>query len=323
MTVLCAVNTPDAIVIGSDSQGTITRTYVVLENLSDYFDRNNGQKLKIGADGHPLLNNWSKVVCQSSEVPCKSHTEVDKLFSLDPLKMGVMICGLSAIGDRSIKSLIREFKDTAGFNRLCCSDYTLKTTAAELLSFLGQQYMEIYPYEPHPELELMICGYDKNRYTPGVVRIYVHLANITEPDYDFCIFFGGITREIQRLLFGIDSQNKRRLIERNQQLLERYHSLLSRQVQKDGSNITLKHPSEFGNELHLFDGWQLERLQMNCGMYSEHTAVECIEFLINIMIKTQKFSNQVPSTGGDAQIAIIRKNSGFRYITPRQWYLVD
>ncbi len=300
--------------MGADSQGTVTRPFISPQDLSGFFERDNGQRLKVGPDGEPVLNDWAKIACKTRHIPYKSYTLVDKMHSLKPLNMGIMSSGISAIGDRSIKSLLGEFMTTAVFTELSLGDYTLRETSEQLLAFFRQRYLEEYP-EEGPDLDLMLCGYDNDRYTAGVSRIHVHAGSLTEPDYDFCIFFGGITRELQRLLFGIDAEGKIKLMQRNRSLLGRYHELLTEQLRAQGIDIDLKLPEDFGSELKLFHEWHLESLQMNTANYSEQTALDCAEFLINVMIKTQQFSNQVPSTGGAPKIAIIRKHTGFEMVT--------
>ena len=323
MTVLVAINTRDAIVLAADSQGTITRPFVDPADLSEFFDPDNDRRLRTSSDGQPLLDTWSRIASHTIEMPYKVHSEVEKLFALDPLKMGVMASGIASIGDRTIKSLIADFKTTAAFSELSLNDYTLGKTASSLLEFLWPEYEKIYTSGQRPDLELMICGYDTNRYTPGVIRVYIHERRVAEPDYDFCIFFGGITREIQRLLFGIDSDTKLRLMERNRQLLATYHSYLSQQLKEQGVDIELPKPEDFGSELSLFNGLELNSLRMNCATYSEQDAVECADFLVNVMIKSQRFSDQIPTTGGKVQTALIKKHSGFRFISPRHPYMDD
>ena len=248
------------------------------------------------------------------EVPYKIHYNVDKIFRLDPLKMGVMVSGAASIGDRTMKSLINEFKSSEKVTSLAGTDYTLQYVAAELLGFLSPFYENIYPSSNGPDIELMLCGYNKALFTPGVVRIYVQKKTIAEPDHDFCIFFGGVTREIQRLLFGIDATNKNRLRKRSQQLLDTYHDYLQDYLKDKGVNIDLPGADKYGGELSLFHNLALDSLQMNCATYPEQDAIDCAEFLVNVMINSQKFSNQIPTAGGAVQLAIIRKHTGFRYI---------
>jgi hypothetical protein len=167
----------------------------------------------------------------------------------------------------------------------------------------------------------MLCGYEKSRYVPGVARVYVHNNKISAPDYDLCIFFGGTTREIQRLLFGIDATNKSRLIKRSSEILGTYHKYIKQYLHNHNIHIEIPAPETYGNELALFNNFDINSLQMNCATYSEQDAIECAGFLVNVMINSQKFSNQLPSTGGDVQLAIIRKHSGFQFVIPRQPYL--
>ncbi len=321
MTTLVAVNTRDAVVMGSDSLGTVTRQFVDPQELSEYFEMSNGCKLKVGGNGLPLLDDWGKILYRTVEIPYKHYNNIDKLFSLSPLEMGIMASGIATIGERTIKNLVSELRTTEGFAKLKSTDYTLKSVGQTMLDFLWHLYAEQYPNKNNrPELQLMLCGYDKNRFTPGVLRIYVHENRLAEADYDFCIFFGGITREIQRVVFGVDAPSKVRLMERNESILKKYHELMTEQLRASGVNIDLKTPEEFGDELKLFHGWNLEGLVANCGAFSEQTAIECIDFLVNVMIKSQQFSMQVPSVGGDVQIAVVKKYSGFNYVSRREWH---
>lgn len=320
MTTLVAINTRDAVVIGSDTLGTVTRSLVDLRDLSEYFESGNGSKLKVGSDGRPLLDELAKIISRSHEIPYSYMTHVDKLFSLSPLEMGVMAAGIAAIGDRTIKNLIAEFKMKDKVFKSKTSNYTLKTIGERLLGFLWGYYSAQHPdASSRPDLELMLCGYDKQRFTPGVLRIYVHENRIGEPDYDFCLFLGGQTKEIQRLVFGTDVYNKTRLMAQADNLLKKYHSLLSQQLQASGVDIKLKEPEEFGEELKVFHNWNFEGMSANWSSFSEQNAIECIDFLVKVMINSQHFSTQIPSVGGEVQIAVVKKGSGFNLVSKRVW----
>ena len=170
-------------------------------------------------------------------------------------------------------------------------------------------------------MELMLGGYDKGKQTPGMVRIHVQKNTASKVDYDYCIFFGGTTREIQRMLFGIDAVNKARLIRRNKQLLEKYREYIKQYLHNNNIEINVPEAEEMGNDLSLFRDLDMDILQMNCAAYSEQDAVECAEFLVNTMINSQRFSNQIPSTGGKVQIAAISKQAGFQFVTLKQTYM--
>lgn len=319
MTTLVAISTRDAVVMGADSLGTMAKSWIDPDDLAEYFDLSNGCKIRTSSDGKPALNALSQLTTRCQEVVCSHLTHVDKIFSLNPLEMGVMCAGIAYIGDRSVKSLVSEFKAKDSTFKSASANHTLKSVGERLLSFLWSHYSEKYTEGLRPELELMLCGYDKQRYTPGMVRIYVHENQIKGPDHDLCLFLGGQTREIQRLIFGTDAQNKIRLIERSDDLLRRYHSLLTQQLKEEGTKVDLKKPEDFGNELKLFNGWEFQRMQANWSAFSEQSAIECVSFLVNLMINAQKYSVDMPSVGGDVQIAIVKKNSGFSYISKREW----
>ncbi len=306
--------------MGADSLGTMVKSWIDPNDLSAYFDvTSGGCKIRLGPDGKPAID-MSQITCRFQEVVCNHLTNVDKLFSLSPLEMGIMCAGIAYIGDRSIKSLIAEFKTRDKAFKTKTTNYTLKAVAERLLAFLWGHYSVQYPEgRNRPELELMLCGYDKRRFVPGVVRIHVHANRIQGPDYDLCLYLGGQTKEIQRLVFGTDVENKVRLIDRVDDLLKEYHASLTRQMEEAGVKVELKKPEDFGNKFKLFGEWDFQRMQANWSAFSEQSAIECIDFLINIMIRSQKFGNDMPSVGGEVQIAVIKKGSGFNYISKREW----
>jgi hypothetical protein len=320
MTTLVAINTRDAIIMGSDSFGTVTKQLIDPGDLVEYFETSNGLKIKLGTNSTPLLDNWSKIMNKSRSVPSYHQTHIDKIFSLSPLPMGVMCSGVGALGDRSLKSLIMEFSSTNEVSDLLKTDYTLFRAGELLLNFLWERYKKVYTDpQSRSDLELMLCGYDKQQYTSGMVRIHVQDQRVFEPDYDFCVFFGGITREIQRLVFGTDMFNKMRLIDRSKEVLNRYYDLLVKDLELQEIHTSLKKPEDFNDELNLFNNWRLEGLAADWGTFSEQTAIESVDFLINIMIRSQEYSTQIPSVGGEVQIALVKKNSGFKFISPRAW----
>lgn len=320
MTVLIAVTTRDAVIMAADSQGSVTRPILNIKDLSEFFESDKDRRLRTGGNGQPVLDTWSQIAANSLEIPYQIHSSVQKIFSLEPLHMGVMTSGVASFGDRTIKSLIAELKTTTAFVELSLIDYTLERVAELMRAFLRPKYEESCS-ETMPPLELMICGYDKKKHTPGVIRVRIHENRILEPDYDFCVFLGGITREIQRMLFGIDAAGKSRLIERSSQVLTDYHDKLEQFLKEKDIAVSLPAPDYFGDELRLFHNLDMGILRMNCATYSEQEGIECAEFLVNTMIKAQRFSDQFPTTGGTVQTAIVKKYSGFHFVPQRPDYL--
>lgn len=320
MTTLVALNTRDALVMGCDSLGTMTKKLVDPFELTDFFDSDGEWKIKMDAKGKPLLENFSTIFNKAEDVPYSHMQHVDKLFSLEPLKMGIMTTGLVAIGDRSIKNLIIEFKTTDIFKRLQDGNYTIRSVARRLLTFMWKYYIEEYKDERNrPDLELMLGGYDKLKYIPGVIRIYIHQNKLIEPDYDFAIYFGGQFKEIGRLVHGTDYENRLKLARRSNELLIKYYGLLCQELKSKNISLNLKKPEEFGEELRLFHDWKIDGLDAQIAAFSEQNAIECVDFLVNVMIKSQQFSSEMPTVGGEVQLSVIKKQSGFNFVSKRVW----
>lgn len=320
MTTLVALNTIDSLVMGSDSLGTTTKKMVDPFDLANYFDSEGGWHIKIGADGIPLLRTFSEIYDKAEDVPYSHMQHVDKLFSLEPLKMGIMTTGIVAIGDRSIKNLIAEFKTTDSFKNIEKGNYTLRSVARRLLNFIWQHYSQEYSNERNrPILEFMLGGYDKKKYTPGIIRIFASENKLGKTDYDYAIYFGGQFKEIGRLVHGTDYGNRLKLAKRSDEILNKYHQLLCQELEACGNPITLKNPKEFGDELKLFNDWNIEGMDALVAAFSEQNAIECVDFLVNVMIKSQQFSAEMPTVGGEVQVAVIKKLSGFHYISRKVW----
>lgn len=320
MTTLVALNTRDALVMGCDSLETMTRRLVDPFDLKEYFDIQKDFRLKVDSEGKPLLDEFSRIYNKSQIVPYNQIPHVDKLFSLSPLPMGVMFAGIVSIGDRTIKNLIGEFKSADPIFKSTHIDYTLSSAGNRLLEFIWKYYSEEYPdEEDRPELEFMLGGYDKGKRTPAVVRIYCDKNRIENTYYDFGVFLGGQMEEIQRLVFGSDAVNIINLTKRTDYLLRRYRELLTQQLRESKIEIRLKNPQDFASELQLFHGWRLEGLDADWAAFSEQNAIECVDFLVNIMIRSQQFSTRMPTVGGGVQVAVIKKESGFTFISRREW----
>ena len=97
MTTLVALSTKDSLVMGCDSLGTVTNPSVNPWDLRDFFD--DQFNLRIDSDGNPLLNNFKQIYAKMEEIPYDQMTHVNKLWSLQPLPMGVMETGIKSIGD--------------------------------------------------------------------------------------------------------------------------------------------------------------------------------------------------------------------------------
>lgn len=328
MTTLVSLVTKDSAVLGCDSLGTVTKALVdPRELLGDFFDGSGN--LKINQEGQPFLNTIFDIYEKARAYPYNHITHMEKLFSLEPLKIGVMAAGIAALGDRTIKSLISEFKDR---NFLFKgegepSNYTLNGVAKRLLEFVRPFYLQEYPKKEgtyRPTLEFILAGYSKRQQLPSTIRITFPEGEIDPFSGRFGIMFGGQTKEIQRIIFGTDSDNRDLIVYRYAAKMFEYHKLLTEHLRKNHIAIDLPTPDKYGNQLHIFsERWGLEGFQVDWGNFSEQNAIECVHWLVEIMCKAQQFSSALPTVGGEINLAIVTKSRGFQFVSKREYQVGD
>lgn len=324
MTTLVALASKDALVMGTDSLGTVTKRLVDPFDLLDYFDISNEFKLKVDDEGKPLLDSLLTLMDQAQVVPYNQLSNVSKLFDLSPLPMGVMFTGITSIGNRTIGKMVSDFKinERVFDEEAEPSNYAVRSVGDRLKQFLRQSYASTFA-QPHtrPELELIIGGYDNLSHLPSLYRIDIKEDTIVEvfsSDSPFGVAFGGQMDWIQRIVFGTDENNQIRLAKRTQDVLLEYHQRISDAVTAAGITFEVPHPDSWGDELSLFKDWNLQGLDANIADFSEQNAIDCVDFFIDIMIRAQAVSSQLPTVGGDVNIAVIRKD-GFRFVSRQEW----
>jgi len=317
MTTLVALSTKDSLVMGCDSLASVTKPLVNPWDLREFFD--DDFNIKTDDEGKPILNNFRQIYGKTEEVPYDHMTHVNKLCSLEPLPMGVMATGIASIGDSTVRSLISEFKKSdGGFkdpDRL--TNFAVKSVAERMLKFIRSRYDNKYPKEGYrPYLELIIGGYNKQPQIPSIHRIMVHDDELRPTITDFGAVFGGEMCEIQRIVFGTDSANRSKLRKRSEELLAKYHQILSEHIGANNIQVELPKPEQYTDQLDLFsDDWDLDGFTARLEDFSEQNAIECVDFFIDIMIKSQQFSARLPVVGGEKHIAIITKRDGFRFVS--------
>jgi hypothetical protein len=319
MTTLVALSTKDALVMGCDSLGSVSKDLVDPQELADFFDPEDDWKIKRDSNGNPLLKDIGQIMELTRSIPYDHMTHVTKLCSLEPLPMGIMTAGITSIGDRTIRSLLSEFKqnDKAFSIKKAPTNYTVRSIGDRIRQFIYERYQAGYPEDRfRPPLEFIIGGYDKQSPIPSIYRIRIPENELRAAFGDFGIAFGGQMQEIQRIVFGTDFHNKLNMEDRSSFLLNKYHELLSRYLQDKGIKEQLPKADTYGALLKFFnDDYDLEGFDARWGDFSEQNAIECVDFFINIMIKSQQFSSRIPTVGGDVHIALVTKEKGFRYIS--------
>jgi len=323
MTVLVSLATKDSLVLGCDSLGTIPKVLVdPFELVSKFFDPENEWRLKTGTNGETILQNFDDIYNKAISVPFDHMTHVTKMFSLAPLEMGVMQTGIASLGNRTIKSLINEFKskEAAFNNKKKPTNYTVKSIGKKLQNFVNEFYNKAYPNGRKPYLEFMIGGYDKRKQVPSIYRIFFHDNKLEKVFIEsFGIAFAGQMQEIQRIVFGIDDTNKIRLLKRVSVLFDRYRELIQGYLDEKGIQEELPRWDDYVDDLFLLKDWALIQFDAEWGDFSEQNAIECVNFFVEIMIKSQQFSKGLPTVGGAVHIGLITKETGFQFISREEY----
>ena len=246
------------------------------------------------------------------------HTH--KIFKLHK-NIGVATAGLISIGDRTLKSIIQELM-TEGM-------YPCEDATKELVNKIQEYYEKEYSnLKVKPPIELLIAGWDQSDNRPKIYRVNFPPGDIKSAlNGGYGISFGGQYREIARLIHGTDVHNMD-LIE------ERYKSLLMRfanKLQESKQDIVLPDLDDFCAEYRIFglenpdnpnsDLWRLNGFDANYSDFSDQNAINCVYWLIELMIRVQEFGNSMPTVGGDIHVAIIDRKDGFRFISEESYNL--
>ena len=322
MTTLVALASRHALIMGADSLGTVTRNLVNPTRLFQFFDADDDFKLKVGPEGKPILERITQLMEEAEHVPYNQLLHVNKLFRLGLLPIGVMFTGATSIGPHTVRGLISDFtgRDSAIKNQ-GKTNFTVRSIARRLLDFLRGPYETEFTQDfLMPDLELLIGGYDRGKQYPTIFRFDVRRNSLEQvfAAGAFGVAFGGQMDWIQRIVFGTDNRNLVNLRSRVESLLTLYRQKIVERLQSDGHGVEVPGPNEFGDELQLFHEWSLDRLQANWEEFSEQNAIDCVNFFLDIMIRAQDVSAQLPTVGGNVHIAVIRKD-GFYPVSKEVW----
>lgn len=329
MTTLVALATKDSVVMGCDSLATISKPLVdPLSLVGKYFDQETLEIL-VDEDGASKLKSLVDILSIAQQVPYNHMSHVQKLMPLGKLPAGVMVTGVASIGDRTVRSLLTEFCTTDPAIR-DKENYTIRTLSQRLYDFVSEYYTDQFSEwneEFRPELELMVGGYGRNSPYPSIYRITFPEQRVEEAIPRFGIAFGGQMQEIQRLVFGTDFTNRLRIERRYGQLL----SLFSQEVAAaNDEQIVVPDPQEFAIENGIFSTkdaqgeqndtpWMLSGLSAQWSEFSEQNAIDCVNFLLKVMIEAQRFNTALPTVGGDIHIGLITREDRFRWISREEY----
>jgi len=136
----------------------------------------------------------------------------------------------------------------------------------------------------------------------------------------FGIAFGGQMDWLQRIVFGTDTANMVKLEQRHKEIMNQYRDHIAGEVALAGFSFTVPPVDALGDKLELFhDDWRLDGLDADFADFSEQNLIEAVDFFVDTMIRAQGVSAKLPTVGGSINIAVIRKEGGFRFVSPQEW----
>lgn len=326
MTTLAALPTKDALILGCDSLGSVTREFVdPYEVLIKFF--NHDGTLKNDKNGNQILTEFKDIYGLARNIPFNHMPHITKIFSLEPLEMGVMLTGITSIGERTISSLMGEFISDKKYFRQGIANYTVKKTAERLKGFICSHYDAKYTKSHYrPVLEFIVGGYDKQKQLPTVFRIKIGGSDQGEEKVkeeikpgQFSPIFGGQMAEIERIVKGTDFNNKIKIVMRVRELIEKYKGMIGKFLAENNVSIDIPGFDAYSEDLFAFSEWDLDWFKASWGDFSEQNAIDCVNFFIEIMINSQQFSDTMPTVGGPVHIAVIKKGLGFRFVSREEY----
>ncbi len=314
--------------MGCDSLGTVSRTMVDPYELLQYFDLDRKGELKTDENGKPLLSNfWKHIYSHYKNIPYSHMTHVDKLFKLHK-NIGIMTSGIISIGDTTLKSIIQNLAQEFTVD----NSYTINSIAQQLVDKVQVYYRKEYPNDvSQPEIEFLIGGWESNDSHPKIYRVNFPSGNINlELNGSYGISFGGQFKEIARLVHGTDSHNMRLIEDRYRFLLNRFVNEL--QKANPDQDINWPDSDNFFEKFYIFgledpddasnkQPWRLDGFNADVGDFSAQNAINCVYWLVELMVRVQEFGDSMPTVGGDIHVAIIDRKDGFRFLSEEAYQL--
>ncbi|MGM0587896.1 MAG: hypothetical protein ACQETE_05760 [Bacteroidota bacterium] len=330
MTTTASFVTRDCVVMGCDSLATTSKPmldpHVLLQHYFN-IEKDGSLTLKKNDEGDRRLNNIANISSILEKIPYNQQSNVTKIYHLAPANIGVLFAGIASIGDMSIKNIMESFLDDDDVkDYLKKSSYTISGTASRLMDFISNIYSKEFSGEDYyPSMEIIVSGYSKQYHRAEVAKI-IFGGSDKEPEIEqSCkrgeseIVFGGQYDIIQRIVYGIDFDSYYTYRKHIDELFNRYHSLLERKLNEADIALSLPKLEEIEelNKLKKDRFWN--GIGFSLANFSEQAAIDFIEFLIQVMIKSQQFSAKLPTVGGDIHMAIVTKSGGFRWLSKEEY----
>lgn len=310
MTTTVSFATRDCVVIGCDSLATSTYPFIdPFELINNFFELSSSKKnkggisLKKNKDGEVVLKDVGELLSLSQQVPYNQQPNVTKIFYIKPAKVGVLFAGIAAIGEMSVKNIIDDFLDNEDTIKYL-QDYTVYGVSERLSQFIRNLYNSAFPKDSYkPALEIIVSGYSKRFNKPEICKVEFDAdkdGTITKSCErgKYKIVFGGQYDIIQRLVYGIDLTNFVKLRNHLDKILYSYKNHVESHLKSQNFDLKLPDPFDIEETKDLIETNFWDGVDLSLPNFSEQAAIDFVEFLVEIMIKAQQFSNKLPTVGG-------------------------
>lgn len=87
--------------------------------------------------------------------------------------------------------------------------------------------------------------------------------------------------------------------------------------------INITNDEDMKDKIFKNINWNFNGISVLVRNFSEQAAIDFVNFLIDVMIKLQQFSNAIPTVGGEIHIALISKTQGFKWISKEEYKFKD
>lgn len=233
------------------------------------------------------------------------YDNANKVFNLQKgLPIGAVTWGAGSIGESSIATLAKDFRDlTADSMKYYIDprDYTIEGVALNFVDFIyHQNYISKFEdWTEKPALGFMVVGYSSGATLAEEWRIDIDKGECSGPTLMRKQQEGGMTwngqpEAITRLVTGFSTKLAPVLLE---------------------SGLDLE-------QVNGIIDLCLQRLPVSFAMLPMpiQDAIDLTHFLVDTTIKFSKFSPGPPTVGGPIEIAAITKYEGFKWIYRKHYY---
>ncbi len=327
MTTTLSFATRDCVVIGCDSLATSSRPMIDPFELLDRFievDKKGDLELKKGKDGKVIFKQLSDLSTLIEDLPYNQQTNVTKIYNIQGCKVGVLFAGIASIGEMSVKNIIDDFTDEPEVEKYIKSSVTVKGITNKLADYIKKIYdISFKGWDYKPVMEIITSGYSDKHNKPEIFKTIFSSSGVSIEQSckrgEHKIVFGGQYDIIERIVLGIDFSTFNRYTSLIDKILSTYHSSIEKEMAAQGAAFKVPKPNDFNEVQEVLK----ERFWSGVGFplanFSEQAAIDFVEFLVQVMIKSQQFSSKLPTVGGDIHMAIITKSGGFRWLSKEEY----